>query len=365
VFILAYNLARDSISKDSIVNILIIANVLSVLYCLIQLAVGPGETVQFFGSKEFAFNENRGEGDARLVGPFGTPGLTAAYFMSMTLILIYRVSQSVGWGRNLVAGLAVANVAMIMATANRGSFLVLIAGILGFLYIFRTELGVSKIVQIVVASSVVLFGTATVIAAYTDFGQMFDRLAKTTETEEGLPETRAALWPEAWENIKEKPLIGHGPRVVMQKELRYRNIPDEQLVAPFAHNLYLHLLVTVGVLGTACMLYFFFSVIWRVYKAVRDGKFETPRDRGYVFVGVIVLIAFLIDELKIEFLRFSTVDYAHFVFALFGLFLGWADQAMSERRAERNADYSASFTRTNRKSMSGAYEARTPAEDLY
>ena len=104
-------------------------------------------------------------------------------------------------------------------------------------------------------------------------------------------------------------------------------MPDEQLVSTYPHSLYLHLLVTVGILGTTCMLLFLFGVVWRVYQGAKHGLFRDNYDRGWVSVGVIVLAAILVDELKIEFLRLTTVDYAHFIFALFGIFLGWADSA--------------------------------------
>jgi O-antigen ligase len=333
VFFLSYNLSRESESADYLVNVLVIANVLAILYCLIQLTVGSGESIRLFGSRDFALNQNRGDGDARLVGPFSEAGLTAAYFMSMTLVLVYKAVNAVGRTRVVFAVVAVVNVAMIIATANRGSFLVLIAGLLWFLYAFRSQLGFSRIVRVLTVSVIVIFGSASIVATYTDFGQMFDRLAKTTETEDGIPTTRAALWPVAWENIKEKPILGHGPRIVQQKELRYRNVPDEQLVAPFSHSLYLHLLVTVGVIGTLCMLFLLFGMVWRVYASVRQGEFTNEYEKGWAKVGIIVLSCFLVDELKIEFLRYTTVDYAHFVFLLFGLFLGRADDALARARS--------------------------------
>jgi O-antigen ligase len=333
VFMLAYNLARESRDPRFIINVLIVANVLSIIYCFIQLAAGPGESLEFFGRKEFSMNENRGGGDARLVGPFATPGITAAYFMAMTLILIYEVVHAQHRRRILVAVIIVLNVVMILATSSRGSFLVLLAGLLGFSYLFRAELGFGRIVKMLVAATIVLVGTATIIAAYTDFGQMFDRLAKTTETEDGLPSTRSVVWPIAWENIKEKPLLGHGPRLLGQHELRFRSVPPEQLVGPYPHNLYLYLLVTVGILGTVCMLFFLFGVASRVYQGAKRGYFSSEYERGWVLVGTIVIVAFLVDELKIEFLRYTTVDYGHFVFALFGIFLGWSDAARANAQA--------------------------------
>ena len=102
---------------------------------------------------------------------------------------------------------------------------------------------------------------------------------------------------------------------------------SEQLVMSYPHNLYLHLLLTLGVFGTACMLLFLVGGVWRVSRGVKTGRFETQYERGFVLLGVLVLGGFLIDQIKIEFLRQATIDYVHFVFALFGLFLGLADAA--------------------------------------
>jgi len=209
----------------------------------------------------------------------------------------------------------------------------MLASLLALLYVFRAKLGLGRLIQIFVASTTILVVVATVVVEYTDFGQMFDRLAETSETEDGLPATRALVWEIAWDNIKEKPLLGHGPRLVGQHELKSIKVPPEQLVGPEPHNLYLHLLVTVGVVGMLCMLNFLFGVAWRVYQGAKKGLFGGEYERGWVLVGIIVIGAFFIDELKIEFLRNTTVDYAHFVFALFGIFLGWADTARVEARS--------------------------------
>lgn len=340
---LTYNLAREARDPKFIINLLVISNLLAVIYCVIQFGVAPGESLELFGSKDFTLNKNRGAGDARLVGPFGTPGITAAYFMTMTLILVYECIYAVGRRRMFLSALAVANVAMILATANRGSFLVLIAGLLWIVYLFRKRLGFGGVVQIVAASSIVVIGMASAVATYTDYGQMFERLEKTTEFEEGVPSTRAYVWPIAWEIFQEKPLLGHGPRILQQHELRFRYVPSEQLVSSYPHNLYLYLLVTVGVVGLAAMLFFFGRILYSLAKGARFGIYGNNYEKGLVSMGFIVVATFLIDELKIEFLRNGTADYAQFMFALFGAFLGWADRGRAKARAEiKSARMSAS-----------------------
>ncbi len=338
MFYLCYNLARNGENRRFILNILMYSNALSVLYCLVQLGVDPGESIELFGSRDFKMNQNRGGGDARLVGPFGTPGITAAYFMTMSLIVVYEFAHSIGRRKTLTLLLLIADIAMIIATANRGSFLVLCLGLLFYLYIFRAELGTLRIVQSLVAATVLFVGAATVLSTFSDYGQLFSRLTSSAEMENGVPATRAVVWPIAIKNIKEKPILGHGPRLLGQHEVRFTRVPKEQLVSPYAHSLYLHLMVTVGIVGTACMLFFLFGVLFRMYSVARISGRISSYDRGLIWVGFVVVGTFLVDELKIEFLRNTTVDYANFMFATFGIFLGWADNARIQISSSLRAD---------------------------
>lgn len=327
MFVLAYNLAREVSNPRHIIGILMVANVMAVVYCLIQFTVGPGEKMVIFGIDELWMHRNRGHHDPRLVGPFGTPGLTAAYFMTMTMFLVYEILHSNKRRKVALAALAIANVAMILGTANRGSFLVLILSLVAFLFIFRKQLGVMRAIQILVASSVVLITTGILVANHTDFGNMFSRLERVGDFEGGLPDTRQRVWPEAWEVIWERPWLGHGPFLAVPHQLQRREIHPEQLVLSHPHNLYLHLLVTLGMFGTICFVFFLFGAFWRIYQGAKHGHHKNDYERGMVYLGVIVVGGILIDQLKIEFLRHSTMDYAHFVFAVFGLCLGLADRA--------------------------------------
>ena len=97
----------------------------------------------------------------------------------------------------------------------------------------------------------------------------------------------------------------------------------------YPHNLYLHLVLTLGLVGAACVLFFLFKITWRTYKGVRLGRFDSEYQKGLVLLGVLLAIGFFVDQMKIEFVRHGTIDYVHFVFALFGIFLGLADRGIS------------------------------------
>jgi O-antigen ligase len=329
VFILSYNMARETRQPRFIVDLLIASNVIAVIYCFIQFSVGPGEKMVFFGIDEFWMHRNRGSGDPRVVGPFGSATTSSAYFMAITLLLIYEILHARKRRRVALGILAVANLAVLLGTANRGSFLVLIGSLVIFLYLFRTQLGIVRSIQLLVFSIAALVGTGLFVTNHTEFGNMFARLENVTQFEGGIPDTRQQAWPRAWSAIQEKPWFGHGPRLWAWQgfERSGVSVHPDQLVMGYPHNLYLHLLLTIGVFGTACMLAFLLIAAWRIYKGATRGTHRNDYEHGLVLVGVLLSVGFFIDELKIEFLRHSSIDYVHFVFAQFGIFLGLADRA--------------------------------------
>lgn len=61
---------------------------------------------------------------------------------------------------------------------------------------------------------------------------------------------------------------------------------------------------------------------------------------GFLKLGLLMMTLFLIGQLKIEFLRFVLIDYAHFIFIVFAVWLALADMARtgSLRRKERSSE---------------------------
>src|SRR5690606_749505 len=145
----------------------------------------------------------------------------------------------------LVIGLIGANLATLVGTGNRGAFLTMLGAFPLFLLTFRRELGTFRVVQISVFGAALLVVASLIMVNYTSYGQLFQRLSELEVSEEGIPDTRQNTWPIALETIRQKPLLGHGPRLRLQ---------DDEIVVypghpaiPYPHNLYLFLLVTVGV----------------------------------------------------------------------------------------------------------------------
>jgi O-antigen ligase len=342
VFLLAYNYARIVKSEQSIVDLLLAINVLVAIYCGLQLTAGAGEAFQFLGIDELAFNKNRDPSDPRLIGPFDNPGTTGGYFTLMTIIYLVELMTSAAVRRRLIQGLILANVAGVVATGNRASFLVLLAAFPVLLFTFRRELGPRRFLQFMTGGIAALLIASALMAALTGFGNMFARLVKVTETEDGLPMTRAGTWSFAFDKIQRYPWFGEGPHYFREEDAaimgvmpsRFEDLGDVvRAFDPYPHSLYLFLLRTVGIVGLLAVLWFFGQVIIELRRALKHADIS-EHSRALVKAGIVVVGAFLVTQITLEFNRTGTLDYAQFVLALMGLFIGVAGRSANGARPE-------------------------------
>jgi O-antigen ligase len=181
-----------------------------------------------------------------------------------------------------------------------------------------------------VSSGAILIGLASALLInYSEFGRLYERLGDTT-VEEGIPDTRQNAWPNAWEKIKRRPILGQGPRYMMDGGLQGATYPGWEY-DHYPHNLYLFLLVTIGVVGLIAFMNFFLAPLvrcWKVLRRIGHDLYEGT----FIKTGVVIFVVILIDQLKVEFMRMSLVDYWHFIFALLGVFVAVCDRA--NRRLE-------------------------------
>lgn len=323
---IAYDLTLRFERPQGIIRLLVVMNVVIAVYCTIQLIRGPGNKLVLFGMEEFAMMHIRS--DYRLTGPFGGPGGIAEYFVIMVYFLLHEfINSRDRWYRYFLAALAGVNLVLLITTGNRGGFLVLIGSAAIFLWLYRRILGPVRTIGIAIAGSILLALASAIAILYTDYGQLFDRLSE-TEIEGGVPDTRQGTWPMVWDEIQKRPIFGHGPRLRMpgaEEGVRYDGHP----FVKWPHNLYLFLLFTVGAVGLLAFLVFLATPLFRCWYLLRKGV-EDPYFDSIARTGVIVMIVFFVDQLKIEFLRFTNTDWWHWVFALVGILVGMVDRAKLE-----------------------------------
>jgi len=209
------------------------------------------------------------------------------------------------------------------------------------LFAYRRELGARRIIQYSIGGMAVLAIAAAVAVTYTDFNIMFTRMDTVTETEGGIPATRAEGWPVAIEKIKRNPWFGEGPHFwtaedaedVGQLQAEY----DEQgevssAFDHYPHSLYLYLLRTVGIVGLVAVVGFFVRTWFVLFHATRRESIVGYHS-AILRLGLFLIPAFLISQITIEFHRPNTMDYAQFILALMGLLVGISDRVGPTSRA--------------------------------
>ena len=316
LFYMSYAYFRNEKNLDTFFKALIISNVLVIIYSVIQVFVGYGH-FSLFGISELGMIENRQ--DQRLVGPFRAVGITAEYLVIQSLLLVHYMIHA---GRLRKAGLVIllCNLAILVGTGNRGGFIVAILAVVLFLYFYKRYIGGKGVLLAGLGFVVMLTASSFVMMAYTDFNVLYDRLFG-TEIKGITPDTRSG-WEDVVEKISERPVIGHGPRVVQPVE--YDSPPGrwpEGHITYYPHSLYLYILYTTGVLGF--LAYSAWAITyWKILCRERKRKRAFRKlGTGLSTLGMLIFVIFLIDQLKVEFLRSSLLDYQHYLAALFGMFV--------------------------------------------
>lgn len=332
LFYIVYNYFRQTGDYRYAFKLFMWMNILVILYGVIQLSVGF-ERFAFLGISEFAFAE-QSETKQRLVGTFGAAGVNGEYFALQILfigyLLMYESRRRI---RVFLLMIAMANFGFLVATGSRGSFISFIGGVILFLWIFRKELGVAAISRIAVLGGALFTVTALIVISFTNFNVLFDRLLG-TEFEEGFPDTRHAAFEMTVERIPEAFVLGHGPRLkLIEEELRV--IPGYVPLGGYPHNLYLFLLYTVGVVGLVAYLGFFGSMYRQFWQAKRY-RSDDPLLNGIPRLAIVLLVVFLVDQLKIEFLRFKLNDAQNYLFALWAILLAFSDLLVTKANAKKS-----------------------------
>ncbi len=331
LFYIVYNFIRETKDVELVIRTLIILNVLVAAYSIIQITLGKQA---LFGLDQLSMKGARSRGDEpRLSGPYGV-GVTAELLVIHILLCAYLLIHAKKAAKRYFLYLLIAvNLGCLLATANRGGFLVLIGGSGLFLYMYRSQLGVKRTLSLSFTGAILLAVMSVIIINFTDYGVMFQRL-EATEIEGGIPDTRANTWATVTSKIPDKPLLGHGPRLRLENDYNV-NYPGH-VVITYPHNLYLFLLFTVGIIGLTAYLGFFAWLIVRIKRGT-DRLKDDPFMHGFVRLGLLLMVVFLIDQMKIDFLRYALVDYWHYIFIIFAIWLGFADTARYDAARSDNS----------------------------
>ncbi len=205
----------------------------------------------------------------------------------------------------------------LFATVTRGAIITFLLGLVCLAWLSRTRLNFVKLTSASALVVGLIGGVDFLTSHYTKSGSLLERLFA-THIENGVPDTRAPAWKAVWARVVQSPIIGHGPYYSLEKGLGLEWWP---------HNVYLYYAYIVGVVGLA----FYLWILSRLWQATRvralsfgDGTFIG----GATVLARVILVMFMIDQLKIDYLRNSI--YSYFIWFLFGLIVAIGNVASAE-----------------------------------
>jgi O-antigen ligase/polysaccharide polymerase Wzy-like membrane protein len=231
--------------------------------------------------------------DIRIGGPFFDYELLCEYCGIMILLLMFLLAQARNpFRRTVLAVLLGGTVIALFATVTRGGFVAALLGVGYLLWIIRRRIKVVPAMIIGVAAIAFLFGLDYYVSQFTNAGDLLERM-HTTKFVGWMPESRSHTWPEAFARMMRHPIIGYGP---------YYAVQTGTVIWFWPHCLYLYLGNLVGLVGLGCFLWLM-ATLWGITRPQTDRLGDSNYGRGFLLAGHVQLFVFLVDEIKIEFLR--------------------------------------------------------------
>jgi hypothetical protein len=258
--------------------------------------------------------------DVRIGGPFFDYELFCEYCALSLLLLVFLLAQARSATRKTLLGVLLLATAFCMfATVTRGGFVALACGVIYLLWHIRRRLKIVPMTILTGAAVLFFFGMNYYVSHYTQSADLLARL-EGTKFVGWIPESRAQTWPDAWERLLMHPIIGHGPFYAYEINLRTFFWP---------HCLYLYIGNLVGLVGLGLFLWFL-AVLWFISRPTTDRVDDPSYAQGFLLIANVQLITFMVDEIKIEFLRNPIYQFQPWI--LFGTIVA-AHQILRRERA--------------------------------
>jgi O-antigen ligase len=231
--------------------------------------------------------------NVRVGGPFFDYELLAEFTAISLLLVAFMVTRATSTTQRVVfGGLMLLATFILFATVTRGALISLGAAVLYLLWIVRRRLAFIPLTIGVGALVALFFAMNLVVSNFTRSGDLLERLFGTTFV--GMvPDSRQAAWKDGWERFLQQPIIGHGPYYTPMTGTRTWFWP---------HNGYLYIANLVGLVGLTFYLWFVGRLLW-ISRPIVDSLRHTSYASAFLIVGHVQLVLFLIDQIKIDFLR--------------------------------------------------------------
>ena len=264
----------------------------------------------------------------RMGGPFHDFELSAEFFaLNAFLIFLMFIRSRRMLYRTLFGILLLVDLFMMFTTITRGAIFSLIVGIAYLMFLSRKELNIVRITYIVGVLAIILVVMEGVVANYTISGSLYERVVATTFEKGLVPANRVGAWFPAIERGMEKPLFGHGAGWDFRAGLATEFWP---------HCLYLFYFNITGLFGLGAFLFFMGRIIKSTLSGVKSPLLTSSFPEALMKVMHVMVVIFLFDQIKIEYLRNG--KYTYFIWFFFGLIIATHNIIIKQRSEREKAD---------------------------
>ena len=305
-------------------NIMMISAALFIAFTIFEMFF-PGKTL----IPNWLYTQHKAKlimRDIRMGGPFHDYELAAEFFtMHMFIIFFLYTRTKRAALRSLFVIFLLVDLFMMFTTITRGALFSLIAGTLYLLFLSRKDINIVRFSYIVIGLTVTLVVMEGIVANYTSSGSLFERVINTTFERGLVPVNRGSVWIEAYQRGMKNPLFGQGAGWDFAKGFSKGDWP---------HCLYLFYFNITGVFGLATFIFFIYRIVRATASGMKASLVTSPFPEALMKILHVLIVIFLFDQIKIEYLRNS--KYTYFIWFFFGLIIA-THNIINKQKRERAA----------------------------
>jgi O-antigen ligase len=197
---------------------------------------------------------------------------------------------------------------MLFATMTRGAFISLVIGMIYMAYACRKDLNFVRFASLIIIAVVLVLALDMIVAQHTISGSLLTRLVQENKYVHGIPYNRYWAWVGAVNRAREHLIIGHGPGWDFSRGLKLEFWP---------HNAYLFYLDIGGLFGLFGFVFLLVRLVKASFVSWKSSLVRSPLPEAFMKILNVSLVIFIIDQMKIDYLR-NTI-YLYFVWFFFGL----------------------------------------------
>ena len=288
------------------------------LFCLWEI-IFPGHTLipGWIDLREIS-DASIAQGTYRIGGPWRDFELLSEFAALNVIFFLFQILQARSTTRRVLFGaMLLFSLVVEFATVTRGGMTALAVGVLYMLWLCRRRLNIVPLTIAGGVLAIVIGVLTTVLHKFTVLGDLFARFGA-TKLVNGMPDSRAEVWPQAWERMMQHPLIGHGP---------YFDATHGLVLWFWPHDLPLFIGNCFGFLGLA-MFVWLMVTFWNRGRPRTDRLDDPDYLEAFLLCARVQLFIFFVDEIKIEYLRNIVYQFQPWV-----LFSSMAAASMIRQRA--------------------------------